>query len=106
MPLLYICATSPSSWSFTGSPHFPDAPFNLFISVASLQTAGQLPSDRCLLLLRHAARRITGLAPHLFVCRSGSGTAAKSGNSGLKLVAHIRGRKPACSAPRHQEITG
>src|SRR6478609_4986736 len=60
MPLLYICATSASSWSFTESPHFPDAPIFCFLSLRSTPP-GSFLQPQLLLLLLQAARRCSAL---------------------------------------------
>src|SRR6478609_4869794 len=79
MPLLYICATSASSWSFTESPHFPDAPIFLFLVASPNRHARPQP----LLLM------VFGLAAYLFTCRSGTGPNAEFDDPGTKLLADI-----------------
>src|SRR6266853_3813293 len=59
MPLLYICATSPSSWSFTDSPSLSRcAIYLLFLSLRSKPPSSFLRRQPFLLLL-HAARRVS-----------------------------------------------
>src|ERR1041385_6298951 len=114
MPLPYICATSPSSWSFTDSTsllflslrskpprHLAPAaassapaarrsargrPRDLFILLCRFapNRQGTLLRLQLLLLLLHAARRVGGLATYLFFCVASLQT-AKHPCSGCSL---------------------
>src|ERR1043166_4624930 len=104
MPLLYICATRASSWSFTDSPHFPDAQSFCFCRFASNRQASFF-WPQLLLLLLQAARRVFGLATYLFICGSRTGPNAEFGDPGTNLFADIGRRQPACATSRHQKVT-
>src|SRR6267154_2872557 len=104
MPVLCICATSASSWSFTESPHFPDAPIFCLLSLRSKPPSIFLLRQMLLLLLQ-AARRVFGLATYSLICCSRTGPTAEFDDPGAKLLADIGRGHPACTASRHQKIT-
>src|SRR5689334_20179155 len=118
MPLLYICATSASSWSFTESPHFPDAPIFLFLSLRSKPPGSFLRPQLFLLLLQAAStpsrqkracrgprsRRVFGLATYSLIGRSRTGPATQFDDPGTKLLADIIRGQPACAVSRHQKV--
>src|SRR6478609_10829721 len=97
MPLLYICATSASSWSFTESPHFPDAPIFCFCRFAPNRQATSSGRSCCCSCCRPLGACSASRLVHLFCRFAPHRQATSSGRSCCCSCCRPLG---ACSASR------